>query len=118
MDSDKGSKQSRLKDRVRRIRDELGKNYWITSGREIENYIPNNILSSYFDKDIKLGKFDSFLNLYKRISDVKTFEKVQFASDITSSKWYTLQNLEKHLDLKTKAEELLSFIDKSNLENC
>ena len=118
MDSDKGSKQSRLKDRVRRIRDELGKNYWITSGREIENYIPNNVLSSYFDKDIKLDKFDSFLNLYKRISDVKTFDKVQFASDITSSKWYTSQNLEKHLDLKTKVEELLNFIDKSNFENC
>lgn len=118
MDSDKGSKQSRLKDRVRRIRDELGKNYWITSGREIENYIPNNVLSSYFDKDIQLDKFDSFLNLYKRISDVKTFDKVQFASDITSSKWYTSQNLEKHLDLKTKVEELLNFIDKSNFENC
>lgn len=118
MDSDKGSKQSRLKDRVRRIRDELGKNYWITSGREIENYIPNNVLSSYFDKDIKLDKFDSFLNLYKQISDIKTFSKVQFASNITSSGWYTLQNLEKHLDLKTKVEELLIFIDKSNLENC
>lgn len=118
MDSDKGSKQSRLKDRVRRIRDELGKNYWITSGREIENYIPNNVLSSYFDKDVQLDKFDSFLNLYKRISDVKTFDKVQFASDITSSKWYTSQNLEKHLDLKTKVEELLNFIDKSNFENC
>lgn len=118
MDSDKASKQSHLKDRVRRIRDELGKNYWITNGREIENYIPNNILSSYFDKGIKLDKFDSFFNLYKRVSDVKTFDKVQFASDITSSEWYTLQNLEKHLDLKTKVEELLSFINKSNLESC
>ena len=62
-------------------------------------------------------KHTSNSNLYKRVNDTKTFDKVRFASDITNSKCYILENLEKQLDLKTKMEELLKFIDTSNLEN-
>ena len=51
-DSDRTSKGARLKERVRRVRDEVRLNtsahIWITSAKEIENYIPGAVLSSVF----------------------------------------------------------------------
>ncbi len=118
MDSDKQARLSHLKDRVRRIRSELRKNYWITDGREIENYLPNAVLKSYFDKEINLGKFDSFAEVYKKMNSSVTFDKVKFASDITKKEYYTLEALTQQLDLKKKVTELIDFIKKSNLDNC
>lgn len=48
-DSDRSSKNSGLKDRVRRIREEVNKtpagHPWVTRAREIENYIPGVVLN-------------------------------------------------------------------------
>ena len=51
-DSDRTRKGAHLKERVRRVRDEVRQNtsghIWITSAKEIENYIPGAVLSSVF----------------------------------------------------------------------
>jgi putative ATP-dependent endonuclease of OLD family len=48
-DGDRASKGARVKDRVRRIRAEVLKipnaHIWVTGAREIENYIPGNVLA-------------------------------------------------------------------------
>lgn len=120
MDSDKRTKQTPLKNRVKRIQNELKNqnNYWITKGREIENYLPDNVLSSYFDKAMELKIFDSFPEIYKKSKKVTNFDKVKFASEIVNLENYTLENLKNQLDLQKKIHELLDFIKKSNLENC
>lgn len=51
-DSDKTSRRARLKDRVQRVRREVGQiksaHIWITSAKEIENYIPGTVLAAVF----------------------------------------------------------------------
>ena len=79
--------------------------------------MPNNILSLYFDKTINLEQFNSFSEIYKKNQQVSGFDKVKFASDITNSEIYTLENLKSHLDLKLKMNELIKFIKDSNLKN-
>ena len=120
MDSDKRTKQTPPKNRVKRIQNELKNqnNYWITKGREIENYLPDNVLSSYFDKTMGLKIFDSFPEIYKKSKKVTNFDKVKFASEIVNLENYTLENLKNQLDLQKKIHGLLDFIKKSNLENC
>ena len=49
-DGDRTAKGKRVKDRVRRIRAEVknipGAHIWVTDAKEIENYVPGQILSS------------------------------------------------------------------------
>lgn len=65
-DSDRSSKRAGLKDRVQRIRKEVGKtpagHIWITRAREIENYFPASVLEQASGA-ISLpdpGQFESF----------------------------------------------------------
>lgn len=118
MDSDKNSDDTKLKDRVKRISKELSNSHWITTGKEIENYLPTEALTEYFGKTINIKKNASFSNLYKKVKNVKTFDKVSFASEITKNKNYTKDNLCNCLDLEQKINELMAFIEKSNTSNC
>lgn len=118
MDSDKNSDDTKLKDRVKRISKELSNSHWITAGKEIENYLPTEALTEYFGKTINIKKNASFSNLYKKVKNVKTFDKVSFASEITKNKNYTKDNLCNCLDLEQKINELMAFIEKSNTSNC
>lgn len=118
MDSDKDSDDATLKDRVKRISKELPDSHWITAGKEIENYLPTEALTEYFGKTINIKKNALFSNLYKKIKNVKTFDKVSFASEITKNKNYTKDNLCKCLDLEQKIKELIQFIEKSNTSSC
>ena len=118
MDSDKNSNEAKLKERVKRISKELPDSHWITAGKEIENYLPTEALTEYFGKTINIKKNASFSNLYKKVKNVKTFDKVSFASEITKNKNYTKDNLCKCLDLEQKINELMAFIEKSNTSNC
>ena len=118
MDSDKNSNDAKLKDRVKRISKELPDSHWITAGKEIENYLPTETLIEYFGKTISVKKNASFSNLYKKEKNVKTFDKVSFATEITKSKNYTKENLVKCIDLEQKIKELIHFIEKSNSSTC
>ena len=114
MDSDKNSDDTKLKDRVKRISKELPNSHWITAGKEIENYLPTEALTEYFGKTTNIKKNVSFSNLYKKLKNVKTFDKAYFATEITKNKNYTKENLAKCLDLEQKINELIVFIEKSN----
>ena len=118
MDSDKNSDDTKLKDRVKRISKELPNSHWITAGKEIENYLPTEALTEYFGKTTNIKKNASFSNLYKKVKNVKTFDKASFATEITKNKNYTKENLAKCLDLEQKIDELIAFIEKSNTSNC
>lgn len=114
MDSDKTSEKEELKSRVQRITRELPQNHWVTAGKEIENYLPEEALSDYFQKPTKINKNQQFPNLYKKTKKTKTFDKVNFALEIIKNKYYTKENLSKCFDLETKIKELIQFIEESN----
>lgn len=65
-DSDRAFKGAALKDRVRRIRDEVARlpdaHIWITGAREIENYVPGAVLGQALSKPHlpDPGQFESF----------------------------------------------------------
>lgn len=118
MDSDKKSNSSRLKERVKKIKNELPDTYWITKGKEIENYLPEEALTSYFGKKTEIGQFDIFSDIYKVNKKITSFDKVDFASKIVQDPAYTKENLSKCMDLESKTKELINFIRKSNLCSC
>ena len=118
MDSDKISMHSRLKGRVKRIKEELPRTHWITLGKEIENYLPSAALTSYFEKDVQIKQLDLFPNIYKSNKHIKSFDKVQFAAEIIQNSNYTKENLSKCLDLEQQIKKLITFIRKSNQLQC
>lgn len=118
MDSDKKSNSSRLKERVKKIKNELPDAYWITKGKEIENYLPEEALTSYFGKKTEIGQFDIFSDIYKVNKKITSFDKIDFASKIVQDPAYTKENLSKCMDLESKTKELINFIRKSNLCSC
>lgn len=118
MDSDKSSEDAKLKNRVAKISKELPKSHWITKGKEIENYVPIEVLQDYFGKDVDIQENSSVAECYKENKGVKTFDKVSFALDTVKNKNYTKANLSKCLDLEQKINELIQFIEKSNMSSC
>lgn len=119
IDSDKSSARAKLNKTKTRLIHEFknnGGHSWITSGREIENYIPPNLLKSaissahpHSQSSSKFGRFENTLSLttQKRSS---TASKVAIARHVTtnSSPDYSV------LDLKKQISVLIKFINDSN----
>jgi energy-coupling factor transporter ATP-binding protein EcfA2 len=102
MDSDRQSESSALKPRVERVVAETDKNDgmpWISAGREIENYIPESVLSKMVDFD--LNSSDKF----GRVVKSKKFDKVKFAKQAIEF-WVD----EWPFDLKARCAELVARI--------
>ena len=65
-DSDRSSKRTALKDRVRRIREEVERtpagHIWITLAREIENYLPGGVVEQALGASVlpNPGQFETF----------------------------------------------------------
>ena len=114
MDSDKRSSDGTLKQRVQQIAVAMPDNHWITSGKEIENYLPKEAISAYFGEETEIEQYALFPDLYKERKDVDTFDKVSFASEIIQKDEYNISNLEKCLDLKEQMKKLIDFIKASN----
>ena len=76
-DSDKSSQSAGLKDRVKRIRDEVARiptgHMWITNATEIENYLPGSVLAA------ALGR--------KKLPDPKQWERFYPRKRAKSSYW-------------------------------
>ena len=101
MDSDKASSRSHLAKRKTHIIEKLEEKnspYWVTKGREIENYLD---LSS---EDIKLGQFDKLEKMLK----MSNFDKINFAKQ-----HYKEVDFEKY-DLKSSINKLATEIKKWN----
>jgi putative ATP-dependent endonuclease of OLD family len=114
IDSDKHSKgtskpRNHLNATKRRIRDEcneIGAMVWITEGREIENYLNDDLISKAFnasvttkDEFVKITDFPQFKDLFN--------DKIKFARAVTS-----LTNAEdlNRLDLQKRLDELTGKI--------
>lgn len=104
LDSDKKCINSSLNKTKKRILQEAEKNgimVWVTKGREIENYIPENILKRYYGKEKSRQKFDRFQNIEEYIKKLKNGEdkkflrnKTEFAKNILNgSKWEEFKSM-------------------------
>jgi AAA15 family ATPase/GTPase len=105
MDSDKAKTTSGLKTRVQRVDSEVikaGGMSWISNGREIENYVPFEIVN---ELSSKLSGIAPSKNKFSKIVVSKKCDKVRFAKEVIE-RWTT----EWPLDLKPKIEELVSRI--------
>lgn len=85
-----------------RIQDEIGENYtWITQGREVENYIPNDAIERWLDKEYKIKrKFTNELN--EKLEDN--------ISEATKANKHIKYNLNKN----KYANEIVKYIDSAN----
>jgi len=120
IDSDKASEDAPLNATKLRIKEEIEDNggvAWITAGREIENYIPNDDMTAAlsqcyksFEQRIKTGKFDHVLPF--KTSTSTTFndiDKVKIAKLVCKS-------LTDHhtLDLNDRIKALIALIKSVN----
>lgn len=121
IDSDTSGPHARINATKQRVREEFNQSppgfAWVTKGREIENYIPINIIESSVKTVhpkattlVNTGTYDHCLHY--RIGKGKTIEnvdKMKIAHEVVKSP----ANLNV-LDLKTMVTKLIQFIHKSN----
>ena len=89
IDSDKRTKNSRINDTKRRVRDEFnakGLFCWITKGKEIENYISCNALNATFGANLtQIGQFALFPDYISEVDSSFSNHKVQFAKKVIAN---------------------------------
>jgi putative ATP-dependent endonuclease of the OLD family len=113
MDSDRRSQDDPLKARVQRVCDEAGRNgafAWVTSGREVENYIPIEALRPALKRP-DLEAPAQFGNVYEHIGRAGA-DKVDLARLVTSH--FTLAMLAATRDLVEKLESVCRLIRQWN----
>jgi hypothetical protein len=125
-DGDRSGPKTKIKDRVRRISREVkaipGAGFWATKGREIENYVPGEVIKQALDRALvpDPGQYDSFFPRTKSKSDSfiekylsrKTLDKTQFAVECV--KHMTIDNMKGRFDWEVKVTEIVQFIRKWN----
>lgn len=128
IDSDKSSSREHINNTKKRIIKELGSSNcvaWVTKGKEIENYLPEDQLSKaltelYPDKFNGLcntGAFDYVLQFKNKPSKKKGAKLITESPDkIKIAKAISAQDADLTvLDLKEKINELVRMIHKANL---
>ena len=113
-DSDKSKARSKLKKQVSRIKGELDDGdgfFWVTKGREIENYVDPDVYRTALNQihPSKQGLPKSF-EPYDLVSRSKTrIDKVRVAREVCNSPadW-------ERLDLRDRVQELLDFVRRAN----
>lgn len=117
MDSDKRTRQTPINDTKKRIKTELeniNALCWITKGKEIENYLPDSVITEITQGDIKtISQYDSIGKLYSEKKN-KAIDKVQFAKDAVE--YITFDNSKDIMDLKKTTESIYNEIKKWNKE--
>ena len=117
IDSDKRSRSASLNNTKKRIMDEfdrLGMFYWVTKGKEIENYLPKEAVEAMLDIALESGcsqykLFPDFIAPYYKGFSSK---KVPFANKIKGH--ISLENSADILDLKKQIEKLYAQIKEWN----
>jgi AAA15 family ATPase/GTPase len=118
-DSDKTYANKPLKPRLKRIKgeiDAMGGYCWVTEVKEVENYIPPDILGKIFSKTslLKIGKYEHFYHIPKgKSKDLGywqknkfdgQFDKVEFAHKVAED--ITRENIENVFDLDKNMKEI------------
>lgn len=121
IDSDKKNQQARINSTKKRVVEEFKVAqlpFWVTRGREIENYIPAIALSKYLGlcEEIPLDQYQDIKDYLNNIVSGKgnLFEhnKVAFAEKIVS--FFDKVDIDMHYDIKEKTEDIITFIKKCN----
>lgn len=121
IDSDKTSKAKPINATKKRIQEEFEKNgqlCWITKGKEIENYVPKQIISSFYSKTVneefeQYDTIDKFLNKYQDNEGEKFRKsKIKYAQDYIEK--MTLENIINSFDLDEKMKKVIKEIEKWN----
>lgn len=121
MDSDCKDETANINDTKQRISKEIGENnFWITAGREIENYLSNDCVSEWLDKDHS-SKVNYINPQYDKIEDtIKACgnEKIKYSDKKTYysneiKKYITKENMTA-FDLKEKMQLLIAAIGEWN----
>lgn len=97
----------------RRVRDEIKKIngfVWITEGREIENYISNDILSELVSSNVECNALDRVVEL----PALTRFQRDKVALAHAVAPLFTQKRMEEHLDLYEKVNELCGRIQRWN----
>ncbi|MDM7860557.1 AAA family ATPase [Alteromonas sp. ASW11-36] len=106
IDSDKRNKQSRINDTKKRIRDEfdkLGAFCWITRGKEIENFIPLEVVNARWSLEATqhVGMYDNFFDYLEQLvpGEGKKYsgKKTLMAEEVIP--FMTKENLSEILDI-------------------
>ena len=125
-DGDRTTKGSRLKVRVKRIREEVekidGAYIWITDAKEIENYLSGSVLEKVPDSVFKKApdlsslpdpeKYESWSSYTEKNMKGKTVDKVPLA--ISSTQYMTKEVMEKRFDWKKQMKQIVERIDSWN----
>jgi len=122
IDSDKKKSSDRInktKERIRKEITDIDGLDWVTSGREIENYIPSAVIAQYYGKKKfkPLGNFDDIAayleeNISAQESDKFNRGKVKFAANICSM--LTKDSLSGVSDLTDQLEKTCNKIKQWN----
>lgn len=116
IDSDKRTKNSRINDTKKRIREEFQSNNmfcWITKGKEIENYIPWEAINKKYPRiDKQCGEYELFPEYIKTVYSGFVQSKVKFAKEICP--YITKENSSELLDLQKNIKLLIEQIKKWN----
>jgi predicted ATP-dependent endonuclease of OLD family len=120
-DSDKDTARSRLKKTVTRLREEFEKwddsFFFITEGREVENYIPASAAQEVFGvpsiREIeKFEKADKYLTHLRRKTGQKSLNKLQLAEKVTPA--LSRENLDTVPSLKSDMKKVVALIESWN----
>ena len=114
------AKDSDLKPRVERIREEVKKiddaHIWITEAKEIENYLPGSVLAEATDlsplPDPK--KYESWSSYTAKNMDGKRIDKVDLAISSTPSMTSKKLDAKGRFDWKEQMKQIVERIDSWN----
>ena len=122
IDSDKRNQQSRINNTKQRMKEEfdrLGAFCWITRGKEIENYIPLEVVNSRWSAQATehVGRYDNYFDyldqLIKGEGSKYSREKTRMAEEIIPH--MTRENLSQMLDINESMERVcMSIISWNN----
>lgn len=127
-DSDKTGPNTRVKGRVRRISSEIrkipGAYVWVTAAREIENYVPGDLIAKACGRDPVLDpqQFEHFFprkglkskSYIERRLGRKTLDKMELAS--STAPLMEIRHIEGRFDLKKEVEAIIERIRGWNRE--
>jgi len=114
IDSDKKQKTSPINPTKERIQQEFNKNNmpcWITSGKEIENYVPVDAINTSFQKNIKqCAPYEAFSE-YTKFNSIPFDDKVEFANKVIK---HINKDNASILDVEDRINGLVNAIKKWN----
>jgi AAA ATPase domain len=120
IDSDRAAKRGKINETKSRLRDEFDRgpgHAWITSGREIENYIDPKLVSAAisathptYKLTNSLEAYDNVLSVANRKGEPVQASKVKVALEVVKSGGPDFARL----DLRDRVRDLIRFIRESN----